>query len=517
MNDQMGGGGYVHPAVALFVVIAGVLMLVVRRKYVIVPFLTGTLLVPFDQVIVVGPLHFMMLRVMILFGWIRLFGTKCTSGGRLFSGGMNKIDKSVVILFSTSAITYLLLYQDMPAVVNELGTVYTLFGIYLLLRFLVRDEEDVDRIIRTLAWLSLVLGILMAAHLATGHDPFAIFRGGRPSYAPPSDGEIRLRATGPFAHALSAGAFGATLLPLFVGLWLKDRMNRRIAIVGILGATLITASSVSSTPELAYVAGILALCMWPMRGWMRVIRWATVICLVILHIVMKAPVWALIGKIDLTGSSSSYHRYMLVDQFIRHFDEWWLLGTKANSDWGYGMWDLADQYVAIGERSGLIPFIAFLAIIVFSFKYLGRARRSADYPRKQQLFLWSLSSALFAHAVGFIGIAYLDQTQVSWYALLAMISVMTAMRLPTAKAPEAANLKAWQTAPALELAPQPAASAQTMPYRRSRRDRSLGLSENASFPSQVWRTKAISWALNQNGWLSSRNLLIDQDSQRRHL
>ena len=465
MNGQMGASdGYVHPAIALFVLIAGILMLVVRREYVIVPFLTGALLVPFDQVVVVGSLHFMMLRVMILFGWIRLLGMKFSSGGRLFSGGMNAIDKSVLTLFSTSAITYLLLYQDTAAVVNELGTLYTLFGIYLLLRFIVREEEDVDRIIRTLAWLSVVLGVLMAAHLVTGHDPFAFFRGGRPSFAPPADGEVRLRATGPFAHALSAGTFGATLLPLFVGLWLKDRKNRRVAAIGMIGATLVTASSVSSTPELAYVAGILGLCMWPMRRWMQPIRWATVICLVILHIVMKAPVWALIGKIDLTGSSSSYHRYMLVDQFIRHADDWLFIGTKANSDWGWGMWDLANQYVAIGERSGLVPFLAFLAILVFSFKYLGAARKAAGCPKKQQLFLWSLSAALFAHAVGFIGIAYLDQTQVSWYALLAMITVTTVPQLRGAKLTKKVNSKSWRTSPPWELAPQTVVSSRTAPY-----------------------------------------------------
>ena len=49
---------------------------------------------------------------------------------------------------------------------------------------------------------------------------------------------------------------------------------------------------------------------------------------------MKAPVWALIARVDLTGSSSSYQRYQLVDMTIRHFGAWWLIGTPDYVNWG---------------------------------------------------------------------------------------------------------------------------------------------------------------------------------------
>ena len=74
----------------------------------------------------------------------------------------------------------------------------------------------------------------------------------------------------------------------------------------------------SSTPLLALFGGIIGLGFWFFRKKMRLFRWLLVITLTVIHLSMKAPVWALINHIDLTGSSSSYHRYFRVDNFIRH-------------------------------------------------------------------------------------------------------------------------------------------------------------------------------------------------------
>src|ERR1035438_2272523 len=87
---------------------------------------------------------------------------------------------------------------------------------------------------------------------------------------------------------------------------------------------------------------------------MRLLRWGILLALVGLHLVMKAPVWALISRIDLTGSSSGWHRYMLVDHCIRHFSDWWLLGFKSYNDWGWDMWDLSNQYVAYALTGGVL-------------------------------------------------------------------------------------------------------------------------------------------------------------------
>ena len=431
LHLKFGGGpsdSTFHPLVLAAIVVVGSLILVWPRKKILGPFLLAALLVPSDQVLVLGGVHFPMLRVLLLFGIARLLKEKITSH-RLFSGGVNKIDFAVTLLTVIIAINQILLFQVMGAVVNQLGNIYNVLGSYFLLRFLIRDEQDLVHTIRTLAYIAAFVAVIMTYEVTTGHNPYAMLGGANASvYSQLVQRGERYRAQAGFAHSILAGTFGAVLVPLFIALWFKGKEHRPLVVVGLISTVVMTLASNSSTPVLAYAAGVLALCAWPVRTWMRAIRWLFVLTLVTLHLVMKAPVWHLISRIDISGGSSGYHRYMLIDQCIRHFSDWWLIGVKDTSVWGWDMWDTANQYVGLCDGSGLLPFILFVAILVYGFKYLGRARRRAKQDRNSALFLWALSAALFANVVAFIGISYFDQTIVAWYALLAMISVAVAIR-----------------------------------------------------------------------------------------
>jgi hypothetical protein len=233
----------------------------------------------------------------------------------------------------------------------------------------------------------------------------------------------RFRATASFGHPILAGTFGAILLPLFVGLWWTGKKNRKIALLGILAATVIPIAANSSTALSGFIGGLVALCFWPLRKRMRPIRWGTALTLITLHLTMQSPVWHLATRIDLAGGSSSYHRYQLINQCILHFNDWWLIGTKSFADWGWDMWDLSNQYVGIADPSGLVPLLAFVASIVFAFQYVGATRKTVQRDRKLELLVWAMGAALFANVVSFFGISYFDQTIVAWYALLVMIPV----------------------------------------------------------------------------------------------
>jgi hypothetical protein len=247
------------------------------------------------------------------------------------------------------------------------------------------------------------------------------------------DGLVRAQAT--FSHPLLAGTFGATLLPLFFLYWNKGK-SKAVAILGILGATIMVICASSSTPFLAYAAGIGAVCFWPFRKQMRLFRWGIVIALVGMQLIMKAPVWFVIGHISLFGSSSSDHRAYLIDVFIRHFSDWWLVGTNSAGNWGWDMWDTSNQYVAEGESGGLATFICFIAMIAICFSRIGKARKAVEGDREKEWYFWFLGAALFSHVVGFFGISYFDQTRMTWYALLVMIVAATVPALATNKETE---------------------------------------------------------------------------------
>jgi hypothetical protein len=141
-------------------------------------------------------------------------------------------------------------------------------------------------------------------------------------------------------------------------------------------------------------------------------------------LIMKGPVWSLLEHIDLTGSSESFHRYQLVDTFINHFFDWWLLGTKDNGSWGWEMADTSNQYVTYGISGGLLTFVLFIAIISKCFGGLGTSRRRFEGCFKDEWIRWCLGAAMFAHLVVFIGIDYFDQSIFAWIALLTMISMV---------------------------------------------------------------------------------------------
>ena len=434
-NFKFGGGvsaTVLNPVVLVVILIAGILICILPRNKAIVPFLVAAILVPMDQILLIGPAHFPMLRVLVLFGFMRILKDKASSKLLLFSGGIQKLDIAVILLNVSIAISGILLFPESGAVIFQLGALYSVFGVYFLLRFLIRSEEDVVRTIQTFVCIAAIVAMIMTYEISTGHNPYGLLGGWRAAnYATLAVRDDKIRAQGPFVHSILAGTFGAVLVPLFVALWWKGKKYRRIAVLGIISGTVMTVACNSSTPVLGYAAGVLALCMWPLRNWMRAVRWGTFFILIGLHMVMHGPVWSLIEKIDISGGSSGYHRYMLVDQCIRHFGDWWLIGVKDTSVWGWDMWDTANQYVGTCDNSGLIPFILLLAVLVYGFKYVGQARSAAGKDKKRTLFIWAIGSALFANVIAFFGISYFDQSIVPWYGLLAIISAVLAAHRKT--------------------------------------------------------------------------------------
>lgn len=421
----MFGGG--SPATALSsialvaMLIAIALVFALPRKYVIVPVLLIIFLIPLLESMYAVGVHWLVCRIIILSGLLRVTIMKVTSHKSLLADGFNSVDRAFLACMLCQSVAFILTYMESAALINQFGFLVDFVGAYFLVRALIQDEADIYRALKWIAFITLLMAVGMIGEQLTLQNIFGVLVGG--TRVMPEIREGKIRSQGPFQHSLTAGTFAATLLPLFFLLW-KNGKAKAAATMGLAGCTVMTICSNSSTPLLAYVAALLGVCTWPIRKNMRTVRRAIVVALVALHIVMKAPVWFIIARIDLTGGSSGYHRAELVDQFIRHFSDWWLIG-KGNTDWGFDMWDTQNQYVNVGETGGLVAFILFIIMISRTYGKIGTARKLVA-GRKQEWFLWFCGAALFSHLVAFFGVNYFDQSKVGWFVLLAIISAVTA-------------------------------------------------------------------------------------------
>jgi len=458
VNDfitRFGGGGTTHlaPFALVLLLIGIVLILFLPRKYVVIPFLLVSFFVPNGVNLVLGPFHFYALRILLVFGWIRiLFGHR--SSEHPFR--LNPIDKSFLCYAISAAVIYCILWRQTDAFINRLGFLYTALGVYFFFRLMLEDRQDVVRVIKLLAFVCLVFAVGMVIERHTDRNYFSIL-GGIPDVTMVRDGMIRAEAS--FENAISAGIFGAALLPAFIGLW-REKGARLFSIVGVLAACLMAYGSNSATPIMVCAAGAGALFLWPFRDSLKWFRRGAVAMIIGLQLVMKANVWALIERVRI-GGGTSFHRYELVNGFIVHFFQWCLIGVRSTAGWGWFTFDQANEYVYVGANGGLLTFIFFIAILVYCCKGLGNARKAPGQDRATQWFLWGLGSFLFAHMVAFFGLSYFDQVQIQLYLLFAMIACITAPFWKTAQQTEPAEESYVRSPGWAPLRPRPQLKTQT--------------------------------------------------------
>jgi hypothetical protein len=433
-NYKYGGGAnasVLHPLVLVAMILALILILVLPRKYVVAPLVFLTFLVPLGQQLYIAGVHLFVLRIVILVAFIRAVASGSRPDEPRFAGPWNGIDKAFTVYVLADGIAVVLLFHDTGSLINQVGYLWDFLLGYFVLRFLIREKEDAYFVLKCLAGVTVPLAIGMIIEQRSMVNVFGMLGG---TALVPDVREGRIRSQGAFEHSLMAGTFSATMIPVLFMLW-RTGKAKVVGAAGLLGSTVMVWTTNSSTPLLAYLAGIFALLCWPLRKSMRKTRWVFALALIGLDLVMKAPVWFLIARVDLTGSSSGYHRAELVNQFIRHFWDWWLIGVKDTSSWGLDMWDAQNQYVNVGEAGGLLALIFFILVISRSFGMLGDARRVIDGDKDKEWMLWCLGSAMFANVVGFFGVNYFDQSRVWWFILLAMISAIACPILQSKAAP----------------------------------------------------------------------------------
>lgn len=461
-----------NPFVAVCLLIAIILIMILPRAKAIIPFLAAFFFIPLTQVVVLAGFHFTVARILILAGLVRraTFGGPSSQGE--YPGGFVGVDRAVILWAVWAEIAFCLEFMETQAFINALGVLLETLGGYMVVRFLIPDGQAIRRTLKLLAVICVIQGVCMINEQITRFNVFGLL-GGIPLAACIREGRVRSAGS---LGALTAGPFAGVLVPMF--LWLGTQRNSRLAgFAGLGGATAMVITSNSSTSWMALGGSLLGLAFWPLRKQMRQVRWGLVATLVGLHMYMKAPVWALISRIDLTGSSSSYQRYILMDMTIRHFTDWWLIGTKDYVSRGWDSWDLCNQYVAVALTGGLLTLVFYITILKRSFARIGTARKLVNGDRKQEWLLWCLGSELFATVMTHFGINYVGHLLMGLYVLLVFICVATY---------EARPAKVRMAGPPVEneFAPALAEASTYVPLAESTEYSARFLTRNAAFESE---------------------------------
>jgi hypothetical protein len=364
-----------------------------------------------------------MLRILVVFAFARAL---IRNDHRSFS--LNPLDKAIIAWTLSTIVTYTLLWQTGHALVNRIGLCFDTVGVYFICRMYILDIDDIKRVFSLCAVLVVPLAAAMLYEYFTGHNLFA-YLGGVSEISEIRDG--RVRCQGSFRHPILMGTFGATMLPLILSLWWQKGGSKTVAVLGALACLVIVACSGSSGALMATIYGIAGLLIWFLRDSMKIVRWGIVIAIVIMQLVMKSPFWYVLARLSSVTGGTGWHRAYLIDQGIRYFNEWWLVGTKVTAHWmPTGLLidptkaDITNEYLVQGVNGGLITMIIFIVIIVLGFKMAGQTVRKIgkeDFP--VGIMIWSMGAALFAHSVSFISVSYFDQIQVFWFFLMAAISI----------------------------------------------------------------------------------------------
>lgn len=392
--------------IAIFLAI---LTIAIPRKYFLVPYILAACFVPTDQRVIVMDLDFTVLRILVVAGVLRIFVR-----GEQRRIKWNKFDQMVFAWVTCGAVVYVLQWMDAKSVINRLGVLFDVIGMYWLFRQKIRSWDDVKFVLTILAFGAVTLAPLVAFEWLTGRDPFIVL--GKVTTSVRSEW---YRCQAAFPHAIMLGLFWATLVPVFIGLARAE--PRKYLYWAATGASIfIICSTASTTPITVLFQVLLLVAAFRYRSYGRLAIYCLVGLAVGLQAVMNHPVWHLVTYMNIIGGSTGWHRYNLIDQAVRHLDQWALLGIRDTSSWGWGLGDVTNQYVLEGVRGGVVTLLLFMLLLIVAVKTVGRYSL-CSMSVKQQWLAWCICVSLLGHCLSFVGVSYFGQIMMLLYLNFAIV------------------------------------------------------------------------------------------------
>jgi hypothetical protein len=401
----------IYPSTAIFTVILAILTFVLPKRYFIASLIIGVCFIPFDQRIIIVDLDFTPLRILVVFAALRMFFRR-----EQISIRWNLFDKMVFGWAICGTVVYIIQRADTGAVINRSGVLFDIIGLYWLFRQNLRSWENVRFVVKVLSISALISALLVIVERVTQYNPFILFGTVATGFH-----RGRYRCRGSFEHAIILGLFWANLVPIFVGYAMANGSKRFYWWTVTAACILIVFATGSSTPITTLFWILLLLSLFRYRHYGRQMAFGFLGTILALHIVMSKPVWHLISRIRIISGSTGWYRYHLIDQAIKHFGEWALLGTRSTAHWG--LVDITNNYIRQGINGGFVTLLILIIILVMAVKTCGRYSL-LNLSRGKQWLGWAFCVSVLGHAMSFFGVSYFGKIPMLLYLTFAIVGMI---------------------------------------------------------------------------------------------
>jgi len=400
----------VKPETILVTLFLIILTMTVPRKWILLPFVMGACIVPPDQRIIIFDLDFTTIRFCIMFAVLRLYFYNEVRRIK-----WNAFDKLFFTWIIVGAVVYSVQWHSMRAVIFKCGTLYDSLGLYWIFRMSIISWGDIHRVVKMFAIFAIISAPLVIYERVT-HNNLFVHLGHVPSYVHAG----RYRCRGPFPHFIMMGLFWASVVPIFVS-YFAARRSKSLYALASLSALVCVVLSASSTPLMAMVAIVFFGALWKYRRYGGTIVLGIGAMIFALHVVMQAPVWHLVSRINVFSGSTGWHRFILFDRFVKNIGEWFLLGCHGVEHWGIYKGDITNQYVLEGVRGGAITLVIFIILVVQAVRITGICSM-ASRNRETRILYWGFCVSILGHCVSFWGVSYFGQIMMLLFFTLAIVS-----------------------------------------------------------------------------------------------
>lgn len=404
--------------------IFSLLAIILRPKYILIPYITALLWYPSYLAVRVGTVDITVGRIVVGVLLLRcLFDSRIKNKFKWF-----QLDTYVTLSMVVYVVVFCVSVPLSVAVENRAGFLMDVWFSYLVGRFCITNYRQLVGFIKWVAILLVPLAILGILESVTGWRAFALLSGNSPAFEYLTGYGTRwgfFRAMGPFSHPILFGCGFAMFLPLIYclrhekGYWCF--WGYVISIVVAFGAL----SSMSGGPWIIVIAVIFCIAMEKLRHWHKPILIFVVVSCILTEVVSNRHFYYVFASHANFLGGASWHRAKLIDVAIEHFSEWWLLGYGIKDpNWGsyFGMarTDVPNEFIMAGIRYGILGIIALCSVLIVAFYHLsGLYKRTVD--TKLKCLYWSLGTLLFSVTVAWMSTSFFGQLVSIFYCILGII------------------------------------------------------------------------------------------------